>query len=151
MSLEAWIYVKPAAWAAIAPPLEGMSKEIWHYSHRNGITGFWKTWNTDYEVYNVIGSQAALDALITELGAMNVDRVFAWEQGPGFDSLDEWPTVPDDVLAVMMDHVTYDVDGNPTGATPATMEAPNWGHVFLGQGERIFAGDFNNDFSGDFL
>jgi len=54
------------------------------------------------------------------------------------------------LLAVMKDHVTYDQDGNPTGSTPATYENPNWGHVRFGQKERIFAGEFSDEFSEDF-
>jgi len=48
------------------------------------------------------------------------------------------------------DHVTYDENGDVVSTTPATIENPNWGHVFLGQSERIFAGGFTNGFSEGF-
>lgn len=150
MILETWLYVKPAAWAAAAPVAEPATKEIWHYPYKNAKTGFWNPYLTDYAVYNVIGLQTAIQALIDELDPLGIVDAFAWIQGPGFDSLDQWPTDPTKILAVMKDHVTYDEDGIPTGSIPATQANPNWGHVFLGQYTRIFAGDFNNDFNQDF-
>lgn len=140
-ALDVWIYAKPASWDALAPAPEA-AKQIWHYPYANAVTGYWKTWNVDYDVYNVIGSQQAVQALLDELEALNVDRSFAWTQGDGFDSLDQWPTVRADMLAVMKDH---------EGPVAPTYANPNWGHVFFGQEQRIFAGDFNGDFNEDFL
>ena len=140
---DAWIYAKPAEWDALAT-----EEAPFNSVHSQAITGFWKSFGA-YEVYNVVGSEADIQAIVDAL--TDVAHVYAWEQGQGVDSLDVWPTDPTDILAVMKDHVTYDENGDVTGTTPATTEAPNWGHFFLGQTGRIFAGAFNTDFSGDFL
>ncbi len=142
MSKEAWLYIKPAAWAAIDPGPEPETKEIWHYLYRNAKSGFWNDFTGGFRVYNVPASnQVQIQALIDQFNPADVARVYAWIQGPGYDDLDAWPTDPTDILAVMKDH---------PGPVPPTLENPNWGHVFFGQSERIFAGDFSNDFNGDF-
>lgn len=151
--IDTWIYCTPAAWAAIGhvgDEVDPYPSESWVKPYRQAITGFWKTWDTDYEVYNTIGSEASIQALVDELGP-GVARTFGWTQGPGTDSLDEFTTLPDDVLAVMRDFIDYDGDGNPIGSTPPTVANPNWGHLFLGQSERIFAGEFSNEFTGEYL
>ena len=142
--IDAWIYALPAQWEALSTEESPFS-----YCHSQAVTGYWKTFPGGYEVYNVVGSEAEIQAIIDVLA--DVPHVYAWTQGDGKDSLSVWPTDPANLLAVMKDHVTYDENGNVTGTTPATLEAPNWGHCFLGQADRIFAGDFSTDFSGDFL
>lgn len=146
--IEAWIYAKPAAWDALSP-VEGVDKQIWRYPYLNAVTGFWNDYAGGHRVYNVIGVETALKALVNQLDESDLAQVFAWRQGAGMVSRSIWPPGANRaaVLAVMKDHVTYDVDGNPTGSTPATYENPNWGHVFLGQGTRIFAGGFSLGFS----
>lgn len=144
MTLEAWIYARPTAWAALSLPVAH------GYPYKNSVTGQWKTYLGEFEVYNVIGSESEIQALVDAL-SIDVAEVFAWEQGPGFDSLDAWPTDPEKILAVMRDVETYLPDGTPALPVPATIQTPNWGHVFFGQRPRIFAGDFNGDFNRDFL
>ncbi len=135
MSKEALIAVIPSAWAAIAPA-EGATKEIWHYAYRNAI------WLNPaqhpplpggFEKCNVIGNSGQLQALLNQLDPADVKWNQAWEQGPGFDSLDFWPTDP----------ATLETD---VGADPSSI-----GHRFAGQSDRIYAGDFSDDYSGDFL
>lgn len=151
--LDTWIYCTPAAWAAVAhagTKQDLYPNELWVKPYRQAITGFWKSWDTIYEVYNTLGSADSIQALVTELG-LGVARVYAWEQGPGLDSLDNFQTIPADVLAVMKDHVIYDEDGGIVSTTPPTYENPKWGHLFLGQHERIFAGAVSTGFSRGFL
>ena len=135
------IYAKPAEWDAIESPF--------NHAYANAQTGYWKDFGI-YQVYNVIGTKEQIQQILAEL--TDVARVYAWTQGSGMDDLDDWPTDPTDLLAVMKDHVTYDENGDPT-YTPATLENPNWQHVFQGQQwtDRVFAGEFSNDFSGDFF
>lgn len=144
MMIDAWIYALPAQWDAL-----GGDESPFSYCHSQAVTGYWKTFPGGYEVYNVVGSEAEIQAIIDALA--DTPHVYAWTQGDGMDSLSAWPTDPENILAVMKDHVTYDENGDVTGTTPATLENPNWGHCFLGQKDRIFAGLFNTDFSGDFL
>lgn len=140
--LDAWVYAKPDQWNALATEEAPFS-----YTHSNSITGHWKSFG-EYEVYNVVGTQAQVQEILDAL--TDVAHVYAWGQGDGLDNLNEWPTDPTNILAVMKDHVTYDENGNVTSTTPATTDSPQWGHIFLGQQERIFAGEFGADFSGDF-
>jgi len=149
---DTWIYAKPAAWEAINPgvdqpwPHENLSR----YNYNTAITGMWDSYPGGYEVYNVLITPQDLEALKVLLGA-NMAHSFCWIQGTGMDSLDEGgQTIPAEVLAVMPDHITYDEDGNPTDTTPATYDNPNWRHVFVDQKQRIFAGQFSNQFSRQF-
>ena len=145
--LDTWIYAKPADWAAIDP-----EDKPYRYAYDQAITGYWKAYTGGYEVYNLIAPADQIAALVEDLG--DVAHTFCWHQGNGLDALDpsEYQTIPDEVLAVMADHVTYDENGDVVSTEAATREIPNWGHQFLGQKERIFAGDFDpDDFEGDYL
>ena len=144
MTFDTWIYAKPGEWGALSNEEAPFS-----YAHSNAITGNWKTFTGGYEVYNVLGTQEQIQEILDALG--DVAYVTSWNQGTGTDSLAQWPTDPSKILAVMKDHVTYNEDGTVASTTPATLDNPNWGHVFFGQSERIFAGDFTTDFNGDFL
>lgn len=152
MLFDVWIITTASSWDAIAPK-EDDAEQIWHYTYRSAITGFWKSAGSR-EVYNVIGSQEQVQDLLTALEAAeagSVSATYAWIQGPALDSLDYWPTDPTEVLALMKDHVIYNEDGSIDTTTPATIENPNWGHIFLGQGERIFAGEFDESFGEEFF
>lgn len=127
--LDVWIVCTPAQWAAI----EAVIPESSRYCYENSITGFWRQ-----PVFNVLGTEAEIAPIVTALGS---PPAYAWTQGDGLDSLNPWPTDPTAVLALMADHA----DG-----TAPTLDNPNWGHVFLGQSDRVFAGDFSSDFGGDF-
>ena len=142
MMIDAWIYAKLAEWNALAT-----GEAPFSYAHSMAVTGFWKSFGA-YEVYNVVGTQQEIQDILDAL--TDVAHVYSWGQGTGFDSFDPWPTDPTNVLAVMRDHVTYDENGNVVSTVPASTSNPNWGHFFLGQTGRIFAGEFNTDFSGDF-
>lgn len=113
------------------------------------VRGFWKD-SGQYEVVNVI-DDGTLDQFMLDHAA-DIGGRYDWVQGNGLDALDTgYPTVPNEVLALMKDHVEYDENGDVVSTTPATLENPNFGHVFLGQKPRIFAGAFTNGFSGEFL
>jgi len=148
---DAWLYAKPAAWDALDPgpeedwPHAGFSR----YTYSQARTGFWKSYQTDYEVYNLLCTEAEFDAIVAALGPDNAQK-FTWDQGSGLDS-PVGQTIPAEVLAVMPDHIIYDVDGNPTGSTAATYSNPNWRHVFVDQQPRIFAGEFSYEFSEEFF
>ncbi len=133
MSKEALIAVKPAAWDAIDPGWEEVPKEIWHYAYRNQRWLKLPDLPGGYRLCNVIGNEAQLDALKDQLDPADVLWNMAWEQGPGFDSLDFWDTDP----------TTLETD---VGADPLDI-----GHRFAGQSDRIYAGDFNNDFNEEFF
>jgi len=141
--VDVWIFAKPAEWDAlytITPGPDGDVSIPFSYTHANAVTGYWKTFPGGYEVYNVIGEPAEVQELLDEL--TDVAHVYSWLQGEAVDNLEAWPTDPTNVLAVMQDH---------EGGAPATLENPNWGHWFLGQTGRIFAGEFSTDFSGEYL
>ena len=139
------IYAKPAEWAALV----NEEAPSFNHAYDNAQTGYWKPFG-EYEVYNVMGTREQVQAILAAL--TDVARVYAWGQGTGLDDLDTWPTDPTDLLAVMKDHVTYDEQDTPV-YTPATLANPNWRHVFQGQQwtDRVFAGEFNSDFNGDFF
>lgn len=137
--IDAWIYTTPEAW-------DTLNKE--NYTISQAITGFWNDLGI-YRVYNLLATKEELDQIAAELG-VDLYAIYGWVQGSGYDNIGAYETLPADVLAVMKDNITFDVNGNPTGTTPATYNNPNWGHVFFGQSERIFAGSFNNGFGGGF-
>ncbi|MEW8253766.1 MAG: hypothetical protein AB2747_05390 [Candidatus Thiodiazotropha taylori] len=151
--LDTWIYALPSAWAAIAPSEADMEAGF-PAVYEQAVTGFWLTYTGGFEVYNVLGSQSEIQAIVDALETEHtgsVAHVFSWIQGSGLDSLESNITIPADVLAVMKPHVVHNQDGSVASSTPASYERPNWGHVFLGQSERIFAGDFSDEFSGEFF
>lgn len=152
--IDAWVYVKPDDWNELRMDLvqdsETLSKSATS-AFTGAIAGFWDPFTGGYEVYNVLASRADIEEIVSNL--TDVHAVYTWTQGPGTDEFNEdgsFNTLPPDILAVMKDHVTYDQNGNPTGSTPATYENPHWGHVFFGQGTRIFAGSFTDDFDESF-
>jgi len=145
-------FAKPAEWDAvnIDPDTSPLSKRALS-DFTQAVTGFWNTFTGGYEVYDVSCLEPIRDEIIAQL--TDVHATFQWYFETGVDKFNNdgtFNTIPADLLAVMKDHVTYDQDGNPTGSTPATYENPNWGHVRFGQKERIFAGEFSDEFSEDF-
>lgn len=150
MLLDCWLYVKPINWELLDSGSKWTHKLFSRYSYSNAITGLWKTYQSQYEVYNLLLSELELESLQLILGTELIHS-FAWVQGKGYDNLDLGQTIPSEVLAVMPDHIIYDSNGNPIESIPATIVNPNWQHVFVDQKKRIFAGDFNNDFGEDFL
>jgi len=156
--MDALFYAQPAEWDALVvitgtPPdtvvTTSLSKDA-ERAVRGARTGFWDTFAGGYQVYNAHGSREALD----EIDAALADSFkFIWDSETGVDAwnLDgTFNTVPADILAVQKDFITYDQDGNPTGSTPATYAVPNFGHRFAGQDDRIFAGEFTDEFSEEF-
>ena len=149
--IETWILIDKTAlntmWSQSHPtdetPIPDNVKLL-----NQAIRGFWKD-SGQYEVVNVI-DDGTLDQFMIDHAA-DIGGRYDWVQGPGVDALDTgYPTIPAEVLALMKDHVTYDENGDITGTTPATYANPNWRHVFLGQSERIFAGEYSNEFTGEF-
>jgi hypothetical protein len=137
---DIWIYALPVEWDALGTP-----EFPFNYTWGQARTGYWLTAVGGFEVYNVQGPIAEVDAIVAALPS--TADVYAWDyaaSGPtGFDSYDTaYPTDPAPILAVMKQHPNGD---------PATFENPNWGHSFLGQGERIFAGNYSDDFSTEYL
>ena len=144
MLKDVWIYALPAEWDALG--------DGFNYTYDNAITGYWLSSGL-YEVYNVQAELADIELIVAAL--TDVQNVFAWDyaggNGTGYDSLDAFPTDPAPILALMKPHVVYDENGDEVSSTPATFDTPNWGHVFLGQGQRVFAGDFSDEFSTEFF
>ncbi len=152
---DVWIYALPAEWEAL-----GTEEEPFSYAWSQAVTGFWLP-SGPYEVYNVLASLEDVEAIVAALG--DVERVFAWDYRGGGnaapDSLDVYPADPTAILAVMKPHpvhiATEDSEGEITftrGADiPATFDNPNWGHVFAGVGQRVFASAFSDEFSTEFL
>jgi hypothetical protein len=130
MNIDAWVLAVPSEWDALGE---------FSYTYSQAITGYWLP-SGSTEVYNVVGPQAEIQEIIDALPTTPI--TYSWVQGTGNDNLDEWQTVPPEVLALMKNHPNGD---------PATEANPNWGHVFFGQKERIFAGTFDAAFSGAFL
>jgi hypothetical protein len=147
---DVWIYALPVEWDALGTP-----EFPFNYTWGQARTGYWLTAVGGFEVYNVQGPIDQVNAIVAALPSTADTDVYAWDyaaSGPtGFDSYDTaYPTDPAPILAVMKPHITYDEFGVPT-ETPATFENPNWGHSFLGQGERIFAGQFPDEFSTEYF
>jgi hypothetical protein len=142
-NIDAWLLAVPAEWDALGTPEASFS-----YTWSQAITGYWLP-SGFTEVYNVVGTEADIQEIIDALTTTPI--TYSWVQGTGDDNLDVWPTDPAPILALMKPHIIYDINGNPVGSTPATQQNPNWGHVFFGQKERIFAGTFDAAFSGAYL
>jgi len=149
MILEAWILMDKTLLDSLWAVAKGDDPPASLALLTNGVRDYWKDSGTD-EVVNVIGTEEAINDFQTEHAA-GIAAIYAWIQGPGLDNLDVYPTVPQGVLDLMLDFITYDGDGNPIGSTPPTFDTPNWGHVFLGQSERIFAGEFTDEFTQEFF
>lgn len=147
---DVWILAIPAEWEALTPDNGNpdFPGEPFSYAWSIAKTGRWKS-SGAFEVYNTLGSEEDIQEIVDALPS--TDTVYAWEQGPGLDSLDAWPTDPAPVLALMNDLPVYDEQAEVVGTVPATYEAPNWGHAFFGQSTRIFAGEFSDEFSEEFL
>ena len=154
---DVWILIEKtlldSLWAsAQVKPVPDNAKLLSHAA----VRGFWKdkVSGDTYEVVNVLrDGRAEIDEFIAFHSA-DILAVYGWTQGTGVDNdsdVDGYPTIPQGVLDVMKDHVTYDVNGDVVSTTPATFENPNWGHVFLGQKERVFAGEFSLEFSREFF
>lgn len=154
MLIDAWIYALPAEWDALnydypveaeSPPPDPLSNMA-RYVYDNAVTGWWKDYGA-YSVYNVLGSRKEIDEILANL--TDVHATYGWLQENGADNWD-YPTIQADILAVMKDHVIYNASGTIESQMPASYENPNWGHVFFGQKERIFAGAFTDGFSEGF-
>jgi hypothetical protein len=121
---------------------------------KGAVRGFWKDYvdsGTTYEVVNVVRQNTADIEAFRQAHVADIFAIEGWTQSNGFDNLYAqdsesnvigYPTVPQHLLDVMKDH---------PNAVPATFDNPNFGHSFSGQKERIFAGEFSNEFTGDFL
>jgi hypothetical protein len=113
-----------------------------------GIRGFWKDFQDSgntYEVVNVVEDdiQPILD--FQTAFSSDIFGIYGWTQGNGLDNDGTeggFITAPQVVLDVMKDHPNGD---------PPTFENPSWGHVFLGQAERDFSGEFSLQFSKEFF
>jgi hypothetical protein len=153
---DIWILALPAEWDALGTDDGDGGIIPFNYTWSQAVTGYWLTAAGGFEVYNVQGPIAEVDALVAALPSTADTDVYAWDyaaSGPtGYDSYDTaYPTDPTPILAVMKPHIVYDENGNEVSSTPATFDTPNWGHSFLGQGERIFAGQFSDEFSTEFF
>ena len=143
MIFDAWIYANKTEWDALDMGEQNTSV------YANAVTGFWNDLGA-LQVYNVIGTVEEIQSLVDQLTTTPI--VYAWEQGNGMNTIDDWEPDPDNVLAVMQD-----VPVDETTSVPATFEKPNWGHSFLGQQSdvsgrsRIFSGTYDNSFAGDFF
>lgn len=152
MDIDSWILMDKVAldiaWD-LAHPTDGSPIPDNVKILNQGVRGFWKDIGSD-ECVNTLATQAELDQFQIDHAA-DVNIIYGWVQGPGYDNLDAFETVPQGVLDLMKDHIEYDSGGNTIGSTPAAFANPNWAHLFLGQSERIFAGAVTNGFNGGFL
>jgi hypothetical protein len=160
MSIEVWILMEQAAldtaWDE-AHPTDDSDIPADVQLLNQGVRGFWKDLpdsGSDYEVVNVVSDdiQPILD--FEAANAADIFAIYGWTQGNGLDNDGTeggFETIPQGVLDVMKDHVVYDENGDVVSTTPATFDNPNWGHVFLGQTERDFAGQFSLEFSREFF
>jgi len=145
---EAWVLIDKPLLNSLWPDRNGTALD-------QGVRGYWKDLPDGgdiYEVVNVI-DDGTLDQFLTD-NASDIFAVYGWTQGNGLDNsipADGYPTEPQGVLDVMNDHIVYDEDGNVVSTTPATFDNPNWGHVFLGQSERVFAGEYSLEFSEEYF
>ena len=145
---EAWVLIDKPLLNSLCPDRNGTALD-------QGVRGYWKDLPDGgdiYEVVNVI-DDGTLDQFLTD-NASDIFAVYGWTQGNGLDNsipADGYPTEPQGVLNVMKDHIVYDEDGNVVSTTPATFDNPNWGHVFLGQSERVFAGEYSLEFSEEYF
>lgn len=152
--LDVWIYALPAEWDVLEyvpdyenPPIpEDPLSDAARYVYNTNVTGFWKDFGA-YRVYNIIGMQAQIEEILSNL--TDVHAVYGWVQENGADDFDYEP-LPADVLSIMKDHIIYDGNGSIVSQTPPSYSNPNWGHVFYGQEERIFAGGFSKGFNEGF-
>lgn len=151
MLLDAWIYALPAEWDALYHDTEDVVGDILTLDARavyaGAVTGFWKDYGL-YRVYNVLAEQDVIEEIVSNLS--DVHAVYAWTQGDGGDSLDVYQTLPADLLAVMKNIIVYDKTGTVISDDPPSYTNPNWGHIFFGQKERVFAGAFSDGFNGGF-
>ena len=141
--LDTWMYIKPAAWEAYMAPrlVEGGPAS---YAEKNVITGYWLPYLTDYQVYNaVFFDRAEIDAIAAAIGPdfLGYDM---WTQGSGVGVFED--TIGQPLPARVLEVQTPHGDG-----TLPTYETPNFGHVFLGQTDRVFARSFTNEFSEEFI
>lgn len=115
------------------------------------VRGFWKDITDSaivYETVNVIKSADDIEEFNTTHAA-DILAIYGWSQGSGLDNdipENGYPTVPQGVLDVMKDHI---IEDEPP--IPPTFDNPNWGHVFVGQKQRVFAGEFSLEFSEEFF
>lgn len=161
MNIDAWIQMEKGALQVLwdlshpdpdgegnFPPIPAQAKFM-----QRGVRGFWKDITVGPDTFEVVNVLKSVDDIATfeAANASDIRWIYSWVQGNGLDNLDDYPTIPQDILDVMLDHPIYDVDGNQIGSTPATFANPNWGHNFLGQKTRIFAGEFSTEFSQEFF
>jgi hypothetical protein len=121
---DAWIVCTPSQWDSIKNLLSPSAKSCYN----DAITGFWKT-----SVYNVLGTRDQILEIRETLGS---PPVYAWHQGDAHSDKEIFPVNSDAIIALMVE--------------PASVENPNWGHCFFGQGDRYFAGDFSTEYDGSF-
>ena len=141
MMIDAWIVINTVALDALVAANDPIAT--------HGVRGHWADISPN-EVLNVLLDAAALTTFVTANTA-DITAVYSWVQGNGLDNQSAYPTDPTGVLSLMANNELHDVDGNLISSTPATLEDPNWGHVFLGQPTRVFAGEFSNEFSEEFF
>lgn len=140
MIYDVWVYANSAAWEALDPSTDNVDE----YVYNNAITGYWNDDSSGFTLYNVRATAAQVSEFSTALGAdFRIAQI--WQQGTGKAARDEdiaaYRTVEAEILDVMKEL---------SPGVPATRNDPNWGHVFFGQIERDFAGNFSNAFSKEF-
>lgn len=89
------------------------------------VTGYWNA-PTDFITVAVTGSQTEIDAFYNYFAPADRASDWKWNDDGTVDFATEYTGQQDDILLIHKDHITYDVNGNPTGSAPATFENPNW-------------------------
>ena len=104
-----------------------------------GVRGYWKDITVGgvvYECCNVLALKPDLDAFMATYAA-DIHAVYGWVQGTGLGTQDV-PTIQQGVLDLLL-------------TPPAADGTTSWGHIFFGQTERQFCGNFSTDFNKDFF
>lgn len=137
--IDVWLIADPTVWESL-----DLTDESLYYIHRNAKQGFWEA-PVGRECYNVIGSEAAIDALIDAMNTASPGSCTLagkWLQGSG-SPVRSTSHVNDPVEIVGLMKPLDD-------QTPASVASPNFGHVFLGQVRRKVSLAFSKAFSKGF-
>ncbi|GAG15020.1 unnamed protein product, partial [marine sediment metagenome] len=92
MIIEAWVLMNKVVLDQLWVDAHSESPSAGLELITNGVRGFWKDIGTD-EVVNVIGTTADIAAFGATYSA-DIAVIYSWDQGPGFDNLNDWPTIP---------------------------------------------------------
>ena len=125
----------PAEWDAVNT--DNLSDRA-RSDYEQAVTGFWND-NLGWRVYGISCEQASVDEIEAELtSGFNYDMHWVMHNGVDeFNADGTFSVDPTETLTIMK--------GSPT------LQSPNWGCQAAGLGEQIFAGEFSDEFTDEFL